>query len=146
MTSQQYWSPPVPGQVPGRPAESAPGSLWFAFSIVVLVWSAIALGVGAVTLLYLGLGAIMTSSLDGVFGSDPAYLFNWILLWGAILGQVIGLLASILVAALSIGDRRRGLRRATGGVVMGFIAVGIFLLIGFFQIPLVLMLFDALAL
>lgn len=151
MTSQQPppQQPPqaqAPGAVPWQAAQHPRGSVWFAWSIVVLSWAVIAIGGGAVTVMYLGLGVVMTNRLDGVFGSEPEYAFNWILLWTALIGQLIGVLTSVLVSVMALRDRKRGLRRATAATVMGFVALAVFLLIGLFQLPLVSILFDALAL
>lgn len=137
-----------PGSQPqrSRTNSGAKRSVWFAFSLVALIWMVIALfgGIGAV--LYLGLGVIMTNTLDGVFGSGPNYAFNWVILWTAIIGQVLGLLLSALVAVLALTDTRKGKRLAKAGMIMGFIAVGGFLVTGLIQFPLWGILFDALAL
>ncbi|HIY65746.1 MAG TPA: hypothetical protein H9830_05655 [Candidatus Agrococcus pullicola] len=137
-----------PGSQPQRsgPNTDAKRSVWFAFSLVALIWMVIAFfgGIGAV--LYLGLGVIMTNTLDGVFGAGPNYAFNWMILWTAIIGQVLGLLLSALVAVLALADTRKRKRLAKAGMIMGFIAAGGFLVTGLIQIPLWGILFDALAL
>ncbi|UBH05825.1 hypothetical protein K8P10_001336 [Leucobacter sp. Psy1] len=146
MTDQQPPPQQVPGAAPWQAAPRPRGSVWFAWSIAVLSWAVLAIGGGAVTVMYLGLGVVMTNTIDGVFGSEPEYAFNWILLWTALIGQLLGVLASVLVSVMALRDRKRGLRLATAATVMGFVALAVFLLIGLFQLPLVSILFDVLAL
>ena len=120
---------------------------WFGVSIVVLIWSVVAFGGGVLVVLYLGLGVVMTNTLEGVF--EPASgggAFNWALLWIALIGQLLGLLLSVLTAFLALAHRKRRRRLALGAAVMAFIATAGFLLTGLIQIPLVGILLEALAL
>ncbi|MCT1691270.1 MULTISPECIES: hypothetical protein [Brevibacterium] len=119
---------------------------WFPIGIAVLAWSLLALAGGLATVGYLVLGVTMTDTLEGVFGPEPEYLFNWIILWTVLIGQLLGLVIALAVALLGLRQRRRGRRFATAAMVLGFVAAGIFLLIGVLQLPLYPILFDALAL
>ncbi|WP_293697902.1 hypothetical protein [uncultured Agrococcus sp.] len=111
-----------------------------------LIWMGLAtlFGIGAV--LYLGLGVVMTNTLDGVFGSEPQYLFNWVILWIAIIGQLLGFAASLTVALLALRDKKRQRRLAKAATIMGFIGAGGFLILGVMQVPLWSILLDALTL
>ena len=130
-----------------QPAPTGRTTPWFGVSIAALVWSVLGLGGGAIVVMYLGLGVIMTNTLDGVFSpASGGGLFNWVLLWVAIIGQLLGLALSLLAAFGARSHRKKRRRMAKGAVIMGFISVGIFLLTGLIQIPLVGILFDALAL
>lgn len=119
---------------------------WFPAGIAVLAWSFLALVGGVATVGYLGLGVTMTHTLDGVFGPEPEYLFNWIILWTALIGQLLGFVIALAVALVGLRQHRRGRRFATAAMVLGSVATAIFLLIGVLQLPLYPILFNALAL
>lgn len=124
---------PHPGRLPVAQAPAAnigPG-------VAVVIWAGFALfgGIGATA--YLGLGAVMTHSLDGVLGDDPNGAFNWIVLFVALIGQLVGLVVSVIVMLFGIGARKKRMRRGTTAMVLGIVASAIFLLVGLIQLPLV---------
>lgn len=121
-------------------------TLWFPVSLVALVWSLLAVIGGLATVVYLGLGVTMTHTLDGVFGPEPKYRFNWAILWMALIGQLVGLIISLVIGFLALRHQRRGYRLGTAATVLGFVAAGIFLILGALQLPLLPILRDALAL
>lgn len=125
---------------------NAKRSPWFGWSIVAVVWMGLALFYGVCVLLYLGFGVIMTNTLEGVFGDSPGLIFNWILLWTALIGQLLGFATALLTTLMSLRDRRRGRGLAVGGAITGSIAAGGFFVVGLIQLPLWPMLFDALSL
>ena len=134
---------PVAGQPPNQ---SAPMTPWFVPSILVLFWAVMALPGGLVVVLYLGAGVIMTATLDGVFGaSSTGATFNWALLIMALAGQLLGLVFAVVTALSALAHRKRGRRLATAATVLGFVAVGVFVIVGLIQVPLIPILLDALS-
>lgn len=111
-----------------------------------VIWAGIGLIGHSTMTLYLGLGAVMTHSLDGVFGDDPSGAFNLTVLLIALIGQVLGLALSVTAMIIGIGARKKQMRRGTTAMVLGIVATATFLLIGLIQLPLVALLFDVIQL
>ena len=137
---------PTAYPVDPSPKQSAPMTPWFVLSILALFWAAVALPGGVVAVLYLGAGVIMTDTLDGVFGAaSSGAAFNWAVLIVALVGQLLGLVFAVVTALCALAHRKRGRRLSTTAAILGFVAVGAFVLTGLFQIPLIPILIDALS-
>ncbi|MGO1770113.1 MAG: hypothetical protein ACTHZX_09175 [Microbacterium sp.] len=114
--------------------------------VFAVIWAGFALIGGAIATIYLGLGATMTHTLSGVFGDAPGLSFNWVVLLTALIGQLLGLIVSAIALMLGIRARRQKMRRGATAMTLGIIATSTFLVIGLFQLPLVSLFFEALAL
>lgn len=157
MTQPPYGQPPHPDAVsqypgaasqhPAYVAPTAPASVQgpaagIGLGITATVWAALGLFGHTTITLYLGFGAIMTHSLDGVFGDSTGGAFNTGLLLFAIIAQLAGFALSVIALVLGITAKRRRLRRSTTALVLGIVSTAIFLLIGLIQLPLVGLLFE----
>lgn len=119
---------------------------WFPLSIVAPVWSLIALSGGLLVVGYLGLGVVMTHTPAGVVGPEAEYRCNWITLWTALIEQLLGFAVAAIIAVLALRHQRRGYRLSVPAVVLGLVSVGMVLIVGMIQLPLLPILRDALAL
>lgn len=149
MSQPSYGQPHYPGaqQHPAYVATTAPAAAQgpaagIGLGIAATVWAGLGLFGHTIITLYLGFGAIMTHSLEGVFGDSTGGAFNTGLLVFAIIAQLVGLALSVLVLVLGIAAKRKRMRRSTTALVLGIAATAVFLLIGLIQWPLVGLLFE----
>lgn len=128
--------------LPWDATAAQPSAASIVLGIVAVIWAGIALIGHTVITVYLGLGAIMTHSLDGVFGDSSGGAFNLALLLTALIGQLLGLVVSVVAMVIGIGAKRKRMRRSTTALVLGIVATAVFLLIGLIQLPLGSLFFE----
>ncbi|KAB1653403.1 hypothetical protein F8O01_08245 [Pseudoclavibacter chungangensis] len=147
MSSPQPWGPAVPvaAQHPSAVPPAVRGGSLLVGCVLALVWSIVSLGFGVIGVGYLVLGVTMTHTLDGVFGPEPGGVFNWVVLWLCLVEPLAGLVTSICLMVGAIRARRQQ-RTGRGAVGFGIAAVTVFGLGVLISLPLVPILFDALAL